>query len=119
MQQTTTLDLSKLLMQNDQRPTPAAVKTVVEPLAQKIEQLVRDSQKKSHSIECRKNFWQSPIALEVTAQRGRLEIYGKAATDQALIVIDQDRTGASPSKTRKSTDFWERRRLEKKSCHSG
>ncbi len=49
LQQTTTLDLSKLLMQNDQRPTPAAVKTVVEPLTQKIEQLVQTPEKKSHS----------------------------------------------------------------------
>ncbi|MCC4045945.1 flagellar hook-length control protein FliK [Enterococcus gallinarum] len=73
LQQTTTLDLSKLLMQNDQRPTPAAVKTVVEPLTQKIEQLVQTPEKKITLQLVPEKLGKVRIALEVTAQGSRLE----------------------------------------------
>ena len=73
LQQTTTLDLSKLLMQNDQRPTSAAVKTVVGPLTQKIEQLVQTPEKKITLQLVPEKLGKVRIALEVTAQGSRLE----------------------------------------------
>lgn len=73
LQPTATLDFSNLLMQNDQRATPAAVKTVIEPLTQKIEQLVQTPEKKITLQLVPEKLGKVRIALEVTAQGSRLE----------------------------------------------
>ncbi|WP_291291753.1 flagellar hook-length control protein FliK [Enterococcus sp.] len=73
LQQVATMDFSTLLTKANEKPTPTAIKAAVEPLAQKVEQLVQTPEKKITLQLVPEKLGKVRIALEVTAQGSRLE----------------------------------------------